>query len=145
MKIKFEKSKGSKSDKLYFKLSFEGGDADADTRHPHFEDTGIKYSEWKNNMKSLEEQADMFETVKEILTDSPSGSDMYDKLLVKFGDSSADYLDCLIPRDPANDFQNCCYLESIQLVGYDKKGTEYTSYINSKRVRNCPFKILNLC
>jgi len=126
MSFKFKKTKDSQSDKLYLFVNYEGGDGD--TKHPeYYEFKNIKFSEYQNHLEEIQSKIKDFKTLKKIL-DSSSGDVEYDYVKTEYGDKIARLFDDA-PNDPQCDYQWKCYVDRIQLVGFDSEGNKFEAYV----------------
>jgi len=126
-KIKFKKSKESKSGKLYLHLLFEGGDAD--TKHPETIEFPFRFSEYEHHLDEIEAMYNDYKILQDILEDHDYKTrDKSDEVLREYGEVIARLYD-QVPGDPQNDYQFKCYLGNISLIGYDEQGNQYKSYL----------------
>ena len=125
--FKFEKKESSKRDKLYIFVMYAGGDAD--TEHPeYYELPNIKFSEYEQHLDEINSELQKYLILKDILLDDNNKYDVYDDIKNEYGEEIARMFDNA-PNDPQSDFQFKCYIDRIKLVGYDKDGDRYETYI----------------
>lgn len=124
MNIKFEKVEASKANKVYIRLNFEGGDAD--TQHPQeILVNDITFDDWEKNKHIIDEYVSDFKILKKVLTDSDID---YEEVLEEYGEDIANLYDNT-PNDPQCDYQFKCYLDSIEIIGYDSESNKYSAYV----------------
>lgn len=130
--FKFTKASESKSNKMYLHIIYEGGDAD--TRHPvDIELEGIKFSEYENHLDEINKEIEKYKLLRRILDqNSVSYCENYRSVKVRFGEEMAKIYDN-VPNDPQSDYQYKCYLDRVDLIGYDLDGSLYTSHVEIRR------------
>ena len=129
--FKFRKVSQAKRDQLFLHLMYAGGDAD--TEHPVDIPLNIKFSEYKQHLKEINQIIDRYKRLKKVLK---SGSDINYNSTKKayfiddiyIDDDIQDLVDHT-PNDPQSDYQFKCYLDSIILIGYDENGDKHESYV----------------
>jgi hypothetical protein len=124
-KIKFKLKEKTRANKIFFLVNYSGGDSD--TEHPVEFEYSFPYSEWKSNIETIESDVKAFKILKEILEDRVSSS-IYDQVLEEHGPMIANLFDS-VPNDPQCDYQYRCYIDSIELIGYDDMGNKYKALI----------------
>ena len=126
--FKFSKVEDSKANKVYLYILFEGGDAD--TQHPvYHEFKNIKFSEYENHLDEINKVINNYKILKRILNvNSRDHLDSYKEVEKKYGEEIA-YLYDNTPNDPQTDYDTKCYLDSLELIGYDENGNKHKSYI----------------
>lgn len=125
MKLDFRLREKSKNNQVYIQLNFEGGDAD--TQHPEehlIKD--VKFEEIEQKMDIITAEIAKYKLLKEVLDTSNDLN--YEDVEDTYGTEIAKLLDD-VPNDPQSDFQYKCYLDSIEVVGYNAAGDKYSSYI----------------
>lgn len=128
LKIKFQKTKDSETNKLYLFLGFEGGDADTD--HPEFISfEGVSYLNYKDNLDKIEDIVKKYKTLKNILdVNHKNYCDDYDDVKNTYGEEMANLFDNS-PNDPQSDYSTKCSLDTIKLIAYDEFCNKYESYL----------------
>lgn len=122
----FSKVEDSKANKLYLFIMFMGGDAD--TQHPiYHEFKNIKFSEYKNHLDEINKVIDDYKILKNILNVDHRLCSRR-KVEEKYGKEIA-YLYDNTPFDPQTDYDTKCYLDHLELIGYDENGNKHRSYI----------------
>ena len=125
--FKFREVRKAKLDKLYLRVNFAGGDAD--TSHPEEYDLGIKYSEYIDHLEEIDREIGLYRTLQGILdVNSSKHCECYKEVNKKYGKDMA-YLYDNVPNDPQSDYQFKCYIDSLELVGFDNEGNKYEAYI----------------
>jgi hypothetical protein len=127
--FKFKKSGTPKIDKLYLKIMFAGGDAD--TEHPETIDLKIKFSEYENHLDEINKIIENYIILRGALDINSVAycKKGYKEVKIRFGEEIADLFDNT-PNDPQNDYQNKCYLDSMELIGYDQSGHKHKADID---------------
>jgi hypothetical protein len=127
-KIELELDEVSKVNKVYILVSYFGGDAD--TEHPEEHQLPIFYNEVDDNRELIEKEYDKYKKLQGILDiNHPDFCENYNDCKEKHGKEFADLMDGEVPRDPQNDFDTYCSIDSIVLVAYDKEGNRYEAYL----------------
>src|SRR6187402_2778321 len=124
MKIKFELEEKTRAGKLYLIVNFAGGDAD--TEHPEeIEFEKIPYLDYKSHIEEISKTIEQYNILKEILdVNSVKHLESYKEVEAEYGKEMALLYDNT-PNDPQSDYQFKCYLDSMELIGYDEKGNKY--------------------
>jgi hypothetical protein len=120
--IKFGLVEKSRANKLYIVVEYAGGDAD--TEHPVEVLLKAPFSEWESNLEEIRDKIEFYQKLKTIL----ESGDEYDEIEEAYGKEMANAWDN-VPNDPQNDYQDKCYIDDLKLVGYDKEGNKYESYV----------------
>ena len=120
MNIKFELKEESRANKIYLVANFAGGDGD--TEHPQEYLMPFTFSEYEQNLEYIENLYKEYKILEKVLE-----SDYY-SIKEKYGEQIAKLYDNA-PNDPQTDYSMKCYLDSIELIGYDEKGNKYKSYL----------------
>lgn len=112
-------------DKLYLLVNFAGGDAD--TEHPEeYEFKTIKFSEYQNHLDEINKKIEVYKTLKRILNNDNNPD--YKEIKLEYGEDVARALDNA-PNDPQADYQFKCYIDNIQLIGYDQQGSKHEAWV----------------
>ena len=122
-KIKFQKKEESRAGKTFILINYSGGDADTDHPEEYLLDIPFEANMTQND--KIDEIVSEYKTLKEILDDTDI---KYSEVEKEYGTKMARLYDNA-PNDPQCDYQYKCTLDSIQLIGYDDKGTKYMSYL----------------
>jgi hypothetical protein len=126
--IKFRRVGEPKKEQLFLEILFEGGDAD--TKHPKkYEFKGFKYSDWEQHLPEINKVIGEYQTLQKILdVNCKEHCEEYDEVKTKYGEDMADLYD-QSPRDPQCDYQYHCYIDRMELVGFDENGVEWRAYV----------------
>lgn len=130
MKLNFELTEKSKSNKMFVNVRFMGGDADCEYIHEYILPCNL--NNWENHKKEIEENITFFKNVQKCL--DKYGRDGYapsvnDEMKEEFGEDVANFIDENVPSDPTVDFQFYCVINYISIVAYDNEGNKYKSYL----------------
>lgn len=126
LKFELKEKISDKANKLYLHVDYAGGDADTD--HPEtYLLHEIPFDEYEKHLEAISAEVDKYETLKQIL--GYGGHTMnYAEIKEEYGNEIADMFDN-VPNDPQSDYQFKCYIEYIYLIGYDKEGNKYQSWV----------------
>lgn len=123
--FKFREVSKPRIDKLYLLVNFAGGDAD--TEHPQeIEFKSIKFSDYQNHLDEINREIEVYKTLKKILSSERRPD--YNKIKLEYGEDVGSALDNT-PNDPQCDYQFKCYIDSIQLIGYDQQGSKHEAWV----------------
>jgi hypothetical protein len=123
-KIEFREVEKSRAGNLYLVANFEGGDADTD--HPQEYRLPFGFAQWEENLSLIEKEAKDFEILKSLLDGGEKVS--YKSIIEEHGEEIARMYDNA-PNDPQTDYDTKCYLDSVDLIGYDAEGNKHKAYL----------------
>lgn len=129
--FKFRRVNDPEKDKLYLLLNFVGGDAD--TFHPEYHSFSkeVKFSNYQSHMFEIDRVIDEYKMLKKALDVNSKDycHNKYEEVKQKFGEDIARLYDDA-PNDPQSDYSRKCYLDDIELIGYDENGVKYSAYVD---------------
>jgi hypothetical protein len=129
MDIKFKKEGESIINKLFIRLEYMSGDADA---YEYDElPLNIPFDKYEKHLPEIEKIVSDYKLISRF-TDCNDKlymeSEGYDYIKEKYSKEIADLYDA-VPGDSTCDGQVLAHLSEIQLVGYNDKGVKFVAYL----------------